>query len=908
MGLSKSKESTSTTKSTYKVINYADKKYYLIDTLGSGNFGSVYLIRDVNSNEEFALKVIEESETNSSSIIKEVKLAQECEHPNIVKIYDYKLLKTSPITKVEDISKVFLCIRMEVCQGNLNQILERLKKENIKVSAKVAFQWFIKMLHVLKELNELKIIHRGLDKVEVKIGDFGVGTQLQAHQSKAKTIAGDVFYQAPEVFTKSYTPKVDVYSLGIIFVQVLASLPEKDYRTNLAKLAIMVNGKLDINSLINVQSNQWFVKTYQQILARLLTDKASLQVMKLMVCDADSRLEARELLQHPIVTTWDNMIENKNDNDISKCNDSFIALLSAACMKSMKISVRSLNIINSWINEKDYLNSFVSENDGIQMVASQFSSFNKNIERLTSEETEKFSLILQILTKALHSHNSVQLVISSILDSDLRIFCEESKISKANNKSFIGEFLWNLLCKSFKARKLFAQRNFLTQCVLLWREHPSCNKWLEIAALCIPYLPFQVLSSFISSIEIEFTKSAIELAQPHQLEKTFQTCFNYRAEETIYRYRTSNDDNAKKKIELAIRIKELLEDFNQEYPLLISSSYYGTCLGSCSCNFWHYVCKTCNKKICFQCFRNENHVSHDIDIENGNFTCLEMRKHGISIHHYLENVSQQLTDQTLKGNESTSNEKFIQSGSSSKVSISTNGIPLNASLNKFTIGYIELGILERKGNLEFLFMGCTSENVDKDDIRNKTISFCLRTGLMTIECKSDGTKMSKQYLPPVDITDRIGFGVTGGGFCYAIVNSYVLPLIDYSLIVEENNSRVFWAMKTEGSCVIELSNIVPHLKLQNRVRRIFAYLYECDLGAVVSISLNIRNISDLIELLKIKLNDRSLEFIRLKENLCAIHSLEDLKDNDEIALLNQQQELSLACKTLDLNNYSLFSE
>ena len=81
----------------------------------------------------------------------------------------------------------------------------------------------MQIIQALKYLHSHRIIHRDLklgnlflnDKMEIKLGDFGLATKLDFDGEKKRTICGTPNYIAPEVLVKKgHSFEVSLFSTG----------------------------------------------------------------------------------------------------------------------------------------------------------------------------------------------------------------------------------------------------------------------------------------------------------------------------------------------------------------------------------------------------------------------------------------------------------------------------------------------------------------------------------------------------------------------------------------------------------------------------------------------------------------------------------------------------------------------
>uniref|UniRef100_A0AAQ4PKK6 non-specific serine/threonine protein kinase n=1 Tax=Gasterosteus aculeatus aculeatus TaxID=481459 RepID=A0AAQ4PKK6_GASAC len=175
--------------------------YRLLKTIGKGNFAKVKLARHILTGKEVAIKIIDKTQLNPTSLQKlfrEVRIMKGLNHPNIGEVFDYL-----------------------VSHGRMKE-----------VEARAKFRQIVSAVHYC---HTKKIVHRDLKAenllldadANIKIADFGFSNEFTLG-NKLDTFCGSPPYAAPELFQgKKYDgPEVDVWSLGVIlYTLVSGSLP-----------------------------------------------------------------------------------------------------------------------------------------------------------------------------------------------------------------------------------------------------------------------------------------------------------------------------------------------------------------------------------------------------------------------------------------------------------------------------------------------------------------------------------------------------------------------------------------------------------------------------------------------------------------------------------------------------------
>uniref|UniRef100_A0A0R3PAI6 MAP/microtubule affinity-regulating kinase 3 n=1 Tax=Angiostrongylus costaricensis TaxID=334426 RepID=A0A0R3PAI6_ANGCS len=198
-------------------------KYKLLKTIGKGNFAKVKLAKHTITGQEVAIKIIDKTALNPSSLQKlfrEVKIMKQLDHPNIVKLYQV----------MENEQTLYLVL--EYASGG--EVFDYLVAHG-RMKEKEARVKFRQIVSAVQYLHSKSIIHRDLKAenllldadMNIKIADFGFSNQF-ALGNKLDTFCGSPPYAAPELFQgKKYDgPEVDVWSLGVIlYTLVSGSLP-----------------------------------------------------------------------------------------------------------------------------------------------------------------------------------------------------------------------------------------------------------------------------------------------------------------------------------------------------------------------------------------------------------------------------------------------------------------------------------------------------------------------------------------------------------------------------------------------------------------------------------------------------------------------------------------------------------
>jgi serine/threonine-protein kinase len=203
-------------------------KYRIVERLGKGGMGSVWLAEHLVLGSQVAIKVIDhhsdsEADTLRRRFLHEAKAAAQLRSSHVVQIFDYGIDEGTPFIVMERLVGETLGTRLA-----REKVLEPELVANI----------FAQIGRAVQKAHDSGIVHRDLkpenvflmkddDVVTAKVLDFGIAKALKqepAHESTATgVLLGSPLYMSPEQAHggKEIDHRSDLWSLGVIAFECL---------------------------------------------------------------------------------------------------------------------------------------------------------------------------------------------------------------------------------------------------------------------------------------------------------------------------------------------------------------------------------------------------------------------------------------------------------------------------------------------------------------------------------------------------------------------------------------------------------------------------------------------------------------------------------------------------------------
>lgn len=217
-------------------------RYKIMKLLGRGGMGSVYLAQDTYwGNMPVAVKTVNPDNMPKKSgyafnrFKNEYDIMTRLNHPNLIRV------KALEYERKE--GRYYLI--MEYFEGRtLHEILREIKVFSVFEAIRI----MVPLLRAVNFIHSRGIIYRDIkpqniimrDIENIKLTDFGLS---DFGNIDSRMIRGSVFFLAPEVLKGESSPCIDIFSLGVLFFNLLAGKPIIEEKTLSGCISILQDEK-----------------------------------------------------------------------------------------------------------------------------------------------------------------------------------------------------------------------------------------------------------------------------------------------------------------------------------------------------------------------------------------------------------------------------------------------------------------------------------------------------------------------------------------------------------------------------------------------------------------------------------------------------------------------------------------
>ncbi|KAJ1921090.1 mitosis inhibitor protein kinase swe1 [Mycoemilia scoparia] len=203
-------------------LDHLEQQFDIVERIGAGSFSFVYHARDMETGNVFAVKKTKapfEGRKDRLAKLEEVRIMWSlAESPYCVRLVD----------AWEQYGHLYL--QTELCErGTLEEFLDEEANNDSNLEER-AWQVLSSIGKGLSHMHSMDIIHLDIKPSNIlvgndgllKIGDFGHASKLPVKQGK--DLEGDREYLAPELLRGSCGKASDVFSLGLVLLEIVANV------------------------------------------------------------------------------------------------------------------------------------------------------------------------------------------------------------------------------------------------------------------------------------------------------------------------------------------------------------------------------------------------------------------------------------------------------------------------------------------------------------------------------------------------------------------------------------------------------------------------------------------------------------------------------------------------------------
>lgn len=193
--------------------------YRVLDKLGGGSVGIVFIGEHIHLKRRVALKVLPADDEFPKSVLDrfygEMRVLAQMNHPHIVTAYD-----SGSVPPIDADGPVLHYLAMELLDGDLESYVY----ENGPLPVPQACEWMRQAAAGLQAAHDHHLIHRDLkpsnllrnELNQIKLVDFGLAREFASHRTEPRCLLGSVEFMPPEqsLDPSAVREPADIYGLG----------------------------------------------------------------------------------------------------------------------------------------------------------------------------------------------------------------------------------------------------------------------------------------------------------------------------------------------------------------------------------------------------------------------------------------------------------------------------------------------------------------------------------------------------------------------------------------------------------------------------------------------------------------------------------------------------------------------
>ncbi|KAI6182162.1 Non-specific serine/threonine protein kinase [Aphelenchoides bicaudatus] len=282
-----SMDATASTQQTieYELKDYANddqsdkasaKDFELLNVLGQGSFGKVFLARKIqgtNTGKLYAMKVLKKATLKVRDRLRtkmERNILAQIQHPFIVKLhYVVKYRVTYECSAFQNDSKLYLIL--DFLRGG--DLFTRLSKEVMFTEEDVKF-YLAELVLAIEHLHNIGIVYRDLKPENILLDrdghlvvtDFGLSKESLGTTGKTYSFCGTVEYMAPEVVNRrGHSAAADWWSLGVLMYEMLTGRLPFQGETRQDTMTQILKAKLTMPNFLSREAQSLLRSLFKRV-------------------------------------------------------------------------------------------------------------------------------------------------------------------------------------------------------------------------------------------------------------------------------------------------------------------------------------------------------------------------------------------------------------------------------------------------------------------------------------------------------------------------------------------------------------------------------------------------------------------------------------------------------------------